>query len=93
MTPEFNSRLSAVRSRLEEKIQTPSSPKGRAAYSKSLTAWSRAASKVAQSYATKGADMKGMSPDQHAMQTQLLNLLQTISGNLSQVAALSEKLK
>lgn len=78
---------------LSEKIQSPSTPKGKAAYAKSLGAWSKAASKVAQSYADKGDDMKGLNDSQQAMQSQLLKLLQTVSGNLAQVASLAEKLK
>lgn len=82
-----------MQSLLDEKIQSPSNPKGRAAYTKSLGAWSKAASKVAQSYADKGADMKGLNDAQRAMHSQLLTLLKTVSGNLAQVASLAEKLK
>ena len=51
---------------LNEKIQSPATPKGRAAYAKSLGAWSKAASKVAQSYKDKGADMKAANDAERA---------------------------
>lgn len=73
---------------LDEKIQSPSSPKGKAAYAKSLGAWSKAASKVAQSYKDKGADMKTSSDTERAQAAQLMKLLQTVSGELAQIAAL-----
>lgn len=92
-SPAVSEQLEALRSLLDEKIQSPSNPKGRAAYTKSLGAWSKAASKVAQSYADKGDDMKGLNDSQQAMQSQLLKLLQSVSGNLAQVASLAEKLK
>ena len=78
---------------LLEKIQVPSNPKGRAAYAQSLGAWSKAASKVAQSYKDKLAQAKGLSDSQRLVQGQLDKLLTSVSGEMAQVASLVEKLK
>lgn len=77
---------------LAEKIQSPSSPKGRAAYRKSLASWSKAASKVAQSYKDKLGDLKGANDAEKAMAAQLERLLGTVSGELAQIASTAEKL-
>lgn len=81
-----------MESLLAEKIQSPSNPKGKAAYVKSLTSWSKAASKVAQSYGDKLADAKGLNDAQQAVQSQMKGLLQSVSKDLAQLAALSGKL-
>lgn len=93
MTPDISRSLGLLRSHLDEKIQSPSSPKGRAAYLKSLTAWSKAASKVAQSYADKLEDMRGIDEDERATKAELAGLLQTISADLARIVFLSGKLK
>jgi hypothetical protein len=79
---------------LNEKIQSPSSPKGRAAYVKSLAAWSKAASKVAQSYRDKLGDMdvKKTVSGQEVV-TSLDKVLSNVSSELALVASQIEKLK
>lgn len=78
---------------LDEKIQTPSTPKGKAAYAKSLGAWSKAASKVAQSYKDKGGEMKTANDAERAQAEQLMKLLQSVSAELAQVASIIGALK
>lgn len=78
---------------LDEKIQSPSTPKGLAAYAKSLGGWSKAASKVAQSYKDKGAEMKPSTDADRARSAQLLKLLQSVSGELAQIASLIGSVK
>lgn len=89
MTPEISKSLAL----LAEKIQSPSSSKGRAAYTKSLIGWSSAASKVAKSYADKLADMKQVTDAEHARKLRLQTLLQSISGQLAQVSELAKSLE
>lgn len=78
---------------LNEKIQSPSTPKGKAAYAKSLTAWSKAASKVAQSYRDKLGDMKVQKETDSATINTLEGLLFSASSALAQIAFQIEKLK
>jgi hypothetical protein len=78
---------------LDEKIQSPSNPKGRAAYAKSLGGWSKAASKVAQSYGDKLADMKPKNDAESALQVQMKKLLQSVSGEMGQLASMVGNLK
>jgi hypothetical protein len=80
---------------LAEKIQSPSTPKGKAAYIKSLTSWSKAASKVAQSYSDKLGDFKEAqgSMSGAALVGSIDKLLSNVSDELAQIAAQIEKLK
>lgn len=92
-TPEMNATLESISRRLDEKIQSPSSPKGRAAYTKSLTSWSKAASKVAQSYKDRLGDLRQVTDAEALRRDQLGKLLQTLSGQLAQAAELADSLK
>ena len=76
---------------LDEKIQSPSTPKGKAAFVKSLSAWSKAASKVAGSYNDRLGDAKPTSDNERAQQAQLAKLLQAVSGQLGQIADIVSK--
>ena len=80
---------------LNEKIQSPANPKGMEAYKKSLTAWSKAASKVAGSYQDKLGDAKPSagSMSMATVISQLDKLLTAVSGELAQIADLTAKLK
>ena len=80
---------------LNEKIQSPSTPKGLEAYKKSLTAWSKAASKVAQSYRDKLGDLKEAqgSVSGATLVNTLEGLLFSASSALSQIEAQVAKLK
>lgn len=93
MTPALSWLLEQIAGRLVEKIQSPSTSKGRAAYLKSLGSWSKAASKVAQSYADKLDDMKGLNDAQQATKTQLEKVIRSVSGELAQIASLTNTLK
>lgn len=88
MTPKISESLAL----LAEKIQSPSSPKGKAAYTKSLIGWAGAATKVAKSYADKLADMKQVTDAEHTRKVQLEKLLQSVSGQLAQAAELARSL-
>lgn len=78
---------------LNEKIQSPSTPKGLEAYKKSLSAWSKAASKVAQSYRDKLGDVKVQKETDSATVNTLEGLLFSAASALSQIAVYTEKLK
>jgi hypothetical protein len=88
MTPQISQTLAL----LAEKIQSPSNPKGRAAYIKSLSAWAGAASKVAKSYGNKLGDMRQLTDAESARKAQLDKLLQNVSGQLAQAAELAKSL-
>ena len=89
MTPE----ISATLAMLAEKIQSPSTPKGRTAYFQSLGGWSKAASKVAQSYGDKLKEAPQPKDDKATSQARLAVLLKDTSANLAEIAALSDRLK
>jgi ABC-type transporter Mla subunit MlaD len=89
---DMTSEISEALAVLAEKIQSPSNPKGRAAYIKSLTAWSKAASKVAKSYGDKLGDMRQVTDAEAARKAQLDKLLQSVSGQLAQAAELANSL-
>lgn len=91
MTLETSVVLEKLATKLEEKIQSPSTPKGKAAFVKSLSAWSKAASKVAGSYNDRLSDAKPKSDNERAQQAQLAKLLQAVSGELGQVADIVTK--
>jgi hypothetical protein len=81
---------------LNEKIQSPSTPKGRAAYIKSLTAWSKAATQVAQSYLEKLNDMDAPKATPSGGETPwstLNGLLFSAASALSGIERYAEKLK
>lgn len=92
MNPAIAKLLETIRHQIDEKIQSPSTAKGRTAYLKSLGAWSKAASKVAQSYADKLDSMKGLNDPQQVTKSQLEKLLRNVSGELAQVAMLAQRL-
>lgn len=93
MTRDTNTVLEQLATSLEEKIQSPSTPKGLEAYVKSLTSWSKAASKVAGSYRDRLRDAKPKSDAAQVQQAQLDKLLQAVSGELAQISDLAGKLK
>jgi len=76
--------------RIDEKIQPPTSPKGRAAFSASLNGWSKAASKVAGSYKEK---LMQANPKEIEDQALLSADLAQVSKLLALVADRAERLK
>lgn len=77
-------------SRIDEKIQPPTSPKGRAAFSASLGGWSKAASKVAGSYKDK---LMQANPREIEDQALLGADLASVSKLLAVIADRAERLK
>lgn len=77
-------------SRIDEKIQPPTSPKGRAAFSASLNGWSKAASKVASSYKDKLQQANPKDVEDHAL---LGADLGSVSKLLAVIADRAERLK
>jgi len=80
---------------LDEKIASPSTKKGKAAYVKSLTKWASAAAKVAKSYNDKLGDVEGMdgSTSGATIVANLDKLLTSISAQLTQAAEAAAKIK
>ena len=75
---------------LHEKIQPPTSPKGRAAFAKSLGGWSKAASKVAGSYKDRLQQANPKEIEDHAL---LMADLAQASKLLAVIAERAERLK
>lgn len=75
---------------LDEKIQVPTSPKGRAAFSASLGGWSKAASKVAGSYKDKLMQANSKEIEDQAL---LDADLGSVSKLLAVIAGRAERLK
>lgn len=70
LSPEVISRMEnfaagTTELELDEKIQSPRTPKGRAAFFKSLHGWAKAATKVASSYADKLGDADPKEVEDH----------------------------
>jgi len=76
--------------RIDEKIQSPTSPKGRSAFAKSLGGWSKAASKVAGSYKDK---LMQANPKDIEDQALLGADLASVSKLLALIADRAERLK
>lgn len=73
---------------LEEKIQSPRTPKGKKAYFKSLHGWSKAAAKVASSYEDKLGDADPKKVKDH---TVLRKALADLAKNMEDAFHLADK--
>jgi hypothetical protein len=79
-----------LRDVITEKIQSPSSPKGKAAYIKSLVGWSKAAGKVVQSYGDKLGDADQKDLKTRELVVRLRALLKNMGSELAQVTDAAE---
>lgn len=87
---DFEESVEAGRESIAEKIQPPTSAKGRAAFSSSLGGWSKAASKVAGSYKDK---LMLANPKEIEDQALLSADLGSVEKLLATIASRAERLK